>query len=95
MKEYISVSIGLNGSELDKAAKLYWQAFSGKLNFFLGPKKKGQMYISKIINNKNVFVARNKDNHIVGLSGFRDKNGGVIRGSHDDIIAVYGYFGGL
>ena len=95
MKKYISVSIGLNRSEFNKAAKLYWQAFSGKLNFFLGPKKKGEMYISKIINNKNVFVARDKDNHIVGLSGFRDKNGGVIGGSHDDLVAVYGYFGAL
>ena len=94
MKEYISVSIGLKGSELNKAAKLYWQAFSGKLNF-LGPKKKGEMYISKIINNKNVFVARDKDNHIVGLSGFRDINGGVIGGSHDDLVAIYGYFGAL
>ena len=93
MKLDISITIGLKCHETNDAAKLYWQAFSKKLNYFLGPKQKGEIYISKILNKKNMFVARNKENHIVGLSGFRSKNGGAIEGSYDDLVVVYGYFG--
>ena len=48
----ISVIIGLNSDETNNVAELYWQAFGEKLNSFLGPKQKGEAYISKILNNK-------------------------------------------
>ena len=95
MKADISVTIGLNSDETNNAAEIYWQAFGEKLNFFLGPKQKGEVYISKILNNKNIFVARDKKNHLIGLSGFRNKYGGVIGGSYSDLVIVYGHFGAL
>ena len=91
----VSLFIGLEETDRKTASFLYWQAFSGKLQILLGPKKKAEKYISKVINKKNVFVARDCNNHIIGLSGFRDKNGGVIGGTFYDLICVYGLLGAI
>ena len=77
------------------AASLYWQAFSKKLSFLLGPRKKAEAYISKVLNKDNVFAVRDTKNNIIGLSGFRDINGGVIGGTFGDLVDVYGFLGAI
>ena len=91
----ISLVIGLREAERDVAASLYWQAFSKKLSFLLGPRKKAEAYISKVLNKDNVFAVRDTKNNIIGLSGFRDINGGVIGGTFGDLVDVYGFLGAI
>ena len=91
----ISLVIGLREMERDLAASLYWQAFSKKLSFLLGPRKKAEAYISKVLNKDNVFAVRDAKNNIIGLSGFRDINGGVIGGTFGDLVDVYGFLGAI
>ena len=91
----ISLVIGLREMERDLAASLYWQAFSKKLSFLLGPRKKAEAYISKVLNKDNVFAVRDTKNNIIGLSGFRDINGGVIGGTFGDLVDVYGFLGAI
>ena len=91
----ISLFVGLRETERDVAASLYWQAFSEKLSFLLGPRKKAEVYISKVLNKDNVFVVRDPKNNIIGLSGFRDINGGVIGGTFGDLVDVYGIVGAI
>ncbi len=91
----ISLVIGLRETERDEAASLYWQAFSKKLSFLLGPRKKAEAYISKVLNKDNVFAVRDTKNNIIGLAGFRDINGGVIGGTFGDLVDVYGFLGAI
>jgi len=91
----ISLVIGLRETERDLAASLYWQAFSKKLSFLLGPRKKAEAYISKVLNKDNVFAVRDTKNNIIGLAGFRDINGGVIGGTFGDLVEVYGFPGAI
>ena len=55
--------IGIEKSEVPQASKLFWQAFSQKIESFLGPQKKGEAYIAKVLNRKNIFVAKDKKNN--------------------------------
>ena len=87
--------IGIEKSEVPQASKLFWQAFSQKIESFLGPKTKGEAYIAKVLNTKNIFVAKDKRNNLVGLSGFRNFNGGVVGGTMSDLIAIYGTVGAI
>ena len=51
MEEPIEVVlfIGIEKSEVPQASKLFWQAFSQKIESFLGPQKKGEAYIAKVL----------------------------------------------
>ncbi len=91
----VSLVVGLEESEKQAASLLYWQAFSDKLDVLLGPKKKAESYISRVLNKQNVFVAKDENNDVVGLSGFRNEYGGVIGGKFSDLIYVYGVFGAI
>ena len=75
--------IGIEKSDVPQASKLFWQAFSQKIESFLGP------------HTKNIFVAKDKRNNLVGLSGFRNLNGGVVGGTMSDLIAIYGTVGAI
>lgn len=91
----VSLSIGLKKEERKWAAMLFWESFSEKLNFFLGPRRRAEKYIEIVLNEKNVFVARDDRGNLVALSGFRSEHMGVIGGNFSDLINIYGLFGAL
>nr|WP_254437005.1 GNAT family N-acetyltransferase [Ruegeria arenilitoris] len=73
---------------------MFWQAFAAKLHKVMGPDKKGLAFIEQAINPKFALVARDSSEQLLGLAGFKTKDGGLVEGSLSDLANIYGWFGG-
>lgn len=74
------------------AARLYWQAFGGKLGAVLGPDARALRFLERVIRLDQVIVARDGD-QLLGLAGFKTPQGSFAGGSPADMRAVYGRIG--
>lgn len=90
----VRIEQGFSEAERSTAAALFWQAFAAKLHRVMGPDKKGLAFIELAINPQFALVARDSSNRMLGLAGFKTKNGGLIEGGMSDMARVYGWFGG-
>ena len=88
------VEIGLPEALRRDAARLYWQAFGGKLGAVLGPDARALRFLERVIRLDQVIVARDGD-QLLGLAGFKTPRGSFAGGSPADMRAVYGRFGGF
>lgn len=91
----VTVSRGFSPAERPLAASLFWQAFSAKLNRVMGPDEKGIAFFARALNPDFALVARDADGRMLGLAGFKTREGGLAGGSMSDLAGVYGWFGAL
>lgn len=91
----VSVSRGFAQTERAQAAALFWQAFSSKLDKVMGPDKKGLTFFETALNPDFALVARDDYGRMLGLAGFKTKEGGLAGGTLSDLARVYGWFGAL
>ncbi len=78
-----------------EAAQLYWQAFGAKLGRVMGPETRALAYLERVINAGQVIVALDAGGGLLGIAGFKTPEGSFAGGSRRDIIACYGWFGGM
>ncbi|WP_366525452.1 GNAT family N-acetyltransferase [uncultured Ruegeria sp.] len=91
----ISISRGFTAAERPQAAALFWQAFAAKLSRVMGPDDKGSAFFETVLNPDFALVARDLDGQMLGLAGFKTKEGGLAGGSMTDLARVYGWFGAI
>ena len=85
---------GLEAAQRAQAARLYWQAFGGKLGRVMGPAPKALAFIERVIDPAHVIVATEAGSGVVlGVIGFRTPKGSFVGGGQGDLIAIYGRFG--
>ena len=89
----LTISKGLPEALRDDAARLYWQAFGGKLGRVMGPDAKAHRYLQRVIEPEFALVACDADGALLGLAGFKTPEGGFAGGSWGDLLAIYGLFG--
>ncbi|MFC2966604.1 GNAT family N-acetyltransferase [Acidimangrovimonas pyrenivorans] len=89
----IEIHPGLPPSQRGAAARLYWQAFGGKLGRVLGPEERALRYLDRVIRADHVLTAWEADGRLAGLAGFRSWAGGFASGTAGDLAAVYGRAG--
>lgn len=89
----LTISKGLPKALRDDAARLYWQAFGGKLGRVMGPDAKAHRYLQRVIEPEFALVACDADGALLGLAGFKTPEGGFAGGSWGDLWAIYGLFG--
>lgn len=77
------------------AARLYWQAFGGKLGQVLGPERLALVFLERSIETAHAMVALGDDGALLGLIGFRSSRGGFVESSLETLVRVYGPLGGL
>lgn len=75
------------------AARLYWQAFHGKLGRVLGPDDRALRFLLRVIREGQALVALDGDDRLIGLAGFKTVEGGFANGTLADMQAVYGLVG--
>lgn len=75
------------------AARLYWQAFGGKLGPVLGPEPKALAYLERAIRSDHVIALIGADQILLGIAGFKTPSGSFSGGSQADLRAAYGRFG--
>jgi ribosomal protein S18 acetylase RimI-like enzyme len=91
----ISIQHGLPAHLRDDAARLYWQAFGGKLGRVLGPDRLAFRLLEKVMRSDHAIVALSEDGALLGLVGFKSPDGAFAGGGLGDLRSVYGLFGSL
>jgi ribosomal protein S18 acetylase RimI-like enzyme len=87
------VQRGLPESLRADAARLYWEAFGGKLGRVLGPEARAMRFFGRVIRADHAFVALDDQGALIGLAGFKTPDGSFAGGSAADLTAIYGTFG--
>lgn len=75
------------------AARLYWQAFGGKLGQVLGPDAAALAFLGRVIREDHCFVALSPAGDLLGMAGFKSPAGSFAGGGMADMRAVYGWWG--
>ncbi len=76
-----------------EAARLYWQAFGGKLGTVMGPDARALAFLNRVIRGDHVIIAQNDAGVLLGIVGFKTPHGAFADGDMRDLRAVYGLFG--
>lgn len=82
-------------AEADRAAvaRLFWEAFSGKLGRLLGPEEKALVFLARALRPAQALCAVDASGQVLGAAGFKTREGGLIAAGYADLAAVYGWFG--
>ncbi|MEE4013287.1 GNAT family N-acetyltransferase [Roseibium sp. FZY0029] len=91
----ILISSGFPEDQRPAAARLFWEAFSGKLGKVLAPKEKALRLIERILDPAFAISALDREGQLLGLAGYKTADGSFAAGNLDDMTAVYGQCGGL
>lgn len=89
----IRLQLGLPPDQRDTAARLYWQAFGGKLGRIMGPEPRALRYLTRIIQDDHAIAALGPDGGLLGMIGFKTPVGSFADGSVEDMRAIYGLHG--
>ncbi|MEL7115184.1 MAG: GNAT family N-acetyltransferase [Pseudomonadota bacterium] len=79
----------------EDAARLFWQAFQGKLGKVMGPDAKAIAFLTRVLNPSFGIAALDVEGRVIGIAGFKTADGALVGGEMRDLFAVYGVFGGL
>ena len=71
------------------AAKLYWEAFGGKLGKLLGPAHRGERFFCETINPSSI-IAASQDGELLGIVAFKSNGKGFSDAGIRDLFRHYG-----
>lgn len=89
-----TLQIGLPEHLRPQAARLYWQAFGGKLGMVMGPESRALAFLHRAIQPNQVIAAISPEGRLLGIAGFKTPEGSFASGKPTDLTAIYGSFGG-
>lgn len=90
----VTIYRGLHPDLRPQAARLYWEAFGGKLGRVLGPEDRAIRFFQRVIRGDLCFSAINDGGQLVGIAGYKTPAGSFAGGSWDDLTDTYGRWGG-
>lgn len=91
----VTLHHGLPPEQRDGAARLYWQAFGGKLGRVMGPEAKARVFLNRVMRADHCIVALDAAGQIVGLAGYKTQGGSFAGGTEADLRAVFGRTGAI
>ena len=89
------ISAGLPPGQTEAAARLYWQAFGGKLHRVLGPDDRALAFITQVIDPGHAISATDAAGTLIGIAGFKTYHGAFVAGGLTDLTRSYGLPGAL
>ena len=89
----VTLHLGLPEPLRADAARLYWQAFGGKLGLVMGPEPRAMRFLTRVIRADQVIVALGPQGQLLGIAGFKTAQGGFASGRAEDLRAIYGTIG--
>lgn len=84
---------GLPESQRLDAARLYWQAFGGKLGPVLGPEPRALGFLTRVMRLDHCIAALDGDGRLCAIAGYRTAQGSFAGGDAADLRAIYGRVG--
>lgn len=94
MSSEVTLLPGLPEQLRGEAARLYWQAFGGKLGRIMGPTPRALAFFERVIRADQCLAAVDPSGGLVGIAGFKTPEGSFAGGTWADLCAVYGPIGG-
>ena len=91
----MQIEKGIQQSEREHVAALYWQGFGEKLGRMLGPQERAVAYIACALNSDHIFCARTAAGSIAGIAGYQTPKGGLLRGNPEYLVVHYGHIGAI
>jgi ribosomal protein S18 acetylase RimI-like enzyme len=90
----VTIFRGLHPQLRPQAARLYWEAFGGKLGRVLGPDERALRFFERVIRGDLCFSAVGDGGELIGLAGYKTPAGSFAGGTWDDLTDIYGRWGG-
>lgn len=84
---------GIPTTDIPQAARLYWQAFGGKLGQLMQPEDKALALVTRVLRPDHGLAAY-VDGRLVGLVGFKTPHGALVNSTLADFRAIYGPISG-
>jgi ribosomal protein S18 acetylase RimI-like enzyme len=89
----MKIVVGIPAENRSAAAALYWEAFSGKLGFLLGPKPRALRFIGSVLRTDHGICAIDSNGQLLGVVGFKTPQGALVNGEFHDLRKAYGWIG--
>lgn len=86
---------GFSEDQRGTAAQLFWDAFAGKLGFVLRPAPRALAFLEAVLDPAFAIGASAPDGTLLGLAGFKTREGALADGSLVQLCSTYGALGGL
>lgn len=93
MSDRTRIEAGFPEAQRDRVARLYWQAFSGKLGLVLGPEARALDFLTPALRPSHAFCALDDDGRVIGVAGFSSDDDTFVAGDAEGLRRVYGRFG--
>lgn len=90
----VRVAPGLALEHREEAARLFWEAFGPKLRLPLGDAERAVAFVARALDPDHAICAT-ESGALLGVAGLKSESGGLLRGRHADLAAVYGRWGAL
>jgi hypothetical protein len=71
----VTIFRGLHDQLRPQAARLYWEAFGGKLGRVLGPDERAVRFFERVIRGDLCFSAVGDGGELIGLAGYKTPAG--------------------
>ena len=89
----MEIRAGLEEAHRAGAARLFWEAFEGKLGRILRPERKALAFLEEVIQ-PGFALSAVEEGELLGVAGFKTPAGGFLAGDFGDMRRHYGLIGG-
>ncbi|MGI9507732.1 MAG: GNAT family N-acetyltransferase [Geminicoccaceae bacterium] len=93
-KGLFSISGGFQPGQRSRAIGLFWEAFKSKLELLMKPDEKALSFFDLVADPTYAISACLADGTLVGIAGFKTRDGAFIGGGLKELCTVYGWVGG-
>ena len=91
----LAIAPGFSEAERETVARLFWEAFSGKLGRLMRPEPKALAFLCRALRSDFARVARDGEGRLLGVAGIKTPRGGLVAGGLRELAAAYGWPGAL
>jgi ribosomal protein S18 acetylase RimI-like enzyme len=91
----MQIALGFTESERPAVAALYWEAFGGKLGRTLGPRGRALRFLEIALDPTHAICARDAQGSLLGVAGFKTRDGALVGGDLQAMARIYGWIGAL
>ncbi len=90
-----TIAPGYSDHHQAEAARLFWQAFQGKLGHLMRPESKALAFFTATLDPAFAVSATAPDGTLLGLAGYKTADGAFAGGGLRDLADTYGFAGAL
>ncbi|SDF30330.1 GNAT family N-acetyltransferase [Limimaricola pyoseonensis] len=91
----MKIEHGFGDAERAEVAEMYWEAFGPKLGRVLGPRRRALAFLRDALDPRHALCARAADGRLLGVAGFKTRQGALVGGDLAAMSRSYGPVGAL